>query len=239
MNGSFTILLICIKHICDIINVIPVNEKIFHSEKKKTTQTDSPLLRVIKSNALFSFSIWPHIQKSILNKNICVLFQHLRTDKKSDMYLCRRGTYSPPLSFFVLFAWYKPSARKKKKKSTRILGILSSLTSNSFVLWRSYLAALQVSFSLCLWSLSSNEAAWRGLLEYNINPETSVLTFYALTVDLHCYIHMTVSPYFPEWTTCTRTISSSIREIKSKKYKVPEFSRRLSHSLHANEEKGT
>lgn len=142
MNGSFTILLICIKHICDIINVIPVNEKIFHSEKKKTTQTDSPLLRVIKSNALFSFSIWPHIQKSILNKNICVLFQHLRTDKKSDMYLCRRGTYSPPLSFFVLFAWYKPSARKKKKNPPGYWAY--------FPLW----PAIPLSFEDPIWQLS-------------------------------------------------------------------------------------
>lgn len=138
MNGSFTILLICIKHICDIINVIPVNEKIFHSEKKKTTQTDSPLLRVIKSNALFSFSIWPHIQKSILNKNICVLFQHLRTDKKSDMYLYRRGTYSPPLSFFVLFAWYKPSARKKKK--------IHQDTGHTFLFDQQFLCPLKILF---------------------------------------------------------------------------------------------
>lgn len=161
---QFHVMATCIKCICDGIPVLlPISKNIFHSGRKQKHWQS--FTQNYQTNTFFSFSVLTTHSETQQLKADCAFFQLLRTDTRDYMYLYGKGSCIPSLSFLVLLlgASPLPGFKKKKKKIPAGYWAHFPLTSNSFVLWRSYLAALQVSFPLRLWSLSTSEAAWRSL----------------------------------------------------------------------------
>lgn len=138
MNGSFTILLICIKHICDIINVIPVNEKIFHSEKKKQHKLIVHYSELSKVMHYFP-SVFDHTFKNPFSIKIFVFYSSISGQTRKVTCICTGGVpIAHPYAFLYFLLGTSPLPGKKKK--------IHQDTGHTFLFDQQFLCPLKILF---------------------------------------------------------------------------------------------